>query len=93
MSAQALALLPAFAREVTSTELRALAFALGRSGYLEDAESIWERAIAKAAEEGVTQELHARRGYAEVTSPRIRNELRTMLDGPNPWPTTADDPP
>jgi hypothetical protein len=64
LSAQALALLPAFTREVTSSELRTLAFALGRAGYLEDGERIWVEAIDKGSREGATQELHARRGYA-----------------------------
>jgi hypothetical protein len=63
MSMQALALLPGFRKEVTSAELRILAYALNRAGYPSESDRVWLGAIAVAAGEGATQTLFARRGY------------------------------
>jgi hypothetical protein len=64
LAVQALALLPNFNKEITSSELRVLAHALQRAGYLAEAERIWEHSIVAAMDEGATQELFAHRGYA-----------------------------
>ncbi|GAA0564183.1 hypothetical protein GCM10010172_54530 [Paractinoplanes ferrugineus] len=64
LSFHALALLPKFQKQVTSSELRVLAYALSRAGFPSEAERIWIRATTAAKSEGPTQVLFAHRGYA-----------------------------
>jgi hypothetical protein len=64
LSFHALALLPRFQNEITSSELRVLAYALSRAGYPSESERIWIRATTVAKSEGPTQALFAYRGYA-----------------------------
>jgi hypothetical protein len=64
LSMQALALLPRFQKEATSSELRVLAHALKGAGYHADVDRVWGISIAAAMREGATQTLFAHRGYA-----------------------------
>ncbi|WP_433367693.1 hypothetical protein ACQPZX_40095 [Actinoplanes sp. CA-142083] len=50
--------------DVTSPEYRTLADALGRSGLPAEADQLWRAAIDASEDEGPTQALFARRGYA-----------------------------
>lgn len=50
--------------DIASPEYRTLAYALSRSGYPAEAERCWREALLATEDEGPTQALFARRGYA-----------------------------
>ncbi|WP_328475176.1 hypothetical protein OHA21_17850 [Actinoplanes sp. NBC_00393] len=80
LCAQVLNLLPQFRKEIISSELRVLAYALSRAGYPDEANRIWMNAVDMAVKESMPLALFARRGYAYFLFNAGRTtEGRTMM--------------